>query len=277
MMIANIPKEMKEHDQWVLWKLEKDNKKVPYAITGRKASTTDRSTWSGFTTTVEALKENKGYSGMGFVFSKDDPLCFIDLDHCISDDGEFSALAENILGAFVDTYTEISQSGTGIHIICNASIPKSVKSKEVEIYNHSRYCAITGDSIGVSDIADKQDDVEILFAWVMRNRQENTSTSVITPRPLLLTEKEVIDKALASKGGDRFRELYAGRWQKFGIGDGSQSSADISFANTLAFYTGCNKSMMQNIFRSSGMYRSERKMNLAIDYALNSCDQVYRG
>jgi primase-polymerase (primpol)-like protein len=44
------------------------------------------------------------------------PLVGIDLDHVISTDGELSPVAQEILAA-VDTYTETSPSGTGIHLL----------------------------------------------------------------------------------------------------------------------------------------------------------------
>jgi primase-polymerase (primpol)-like protein len=72
-----------------------------------------------------------------------------------------------------------------------------------------------------------------------------------------------------------FRQLYDGQWQHLGIGDNTQSSADLSFCNKLAFWTGCDRAMMCEIFRASELYRNPRKMEMAIDRAIKDCGQVY--
>ena len=94
---------------------------------------------------------------------------------------------------------------------------------------------------------------------------------------LLLSEREVIEKAENGKNGQVFLDLLNGNWKSLGIGDGTQSSADLKFANMLAFWCGCSEGIMRNIFRSSGMYRNERKMNLAIKKAIADCHTVYQG
>ena len=80
-----IPEELKIRPQWVNWRLEeRDGKrtKVPYTPrTGRKASTTDLTTWGMFGEVFAALRSER-YDGIGFVFSSGDPYCGVDLDGC---------------------------------------------------------------------------------------------------------------------------------------------------------------------------------------------------
>src|SRR5215203_1732216 len=80
-----IPDELKRRQQWVNWRLEeRDGKttKVPYnPRAGRKASSIDPATWSAFAAVVSAAKSG-AYTGIGFVFSSDDPYTGVDLDHC---------------------------------------------------------------------------------------------------------------------------------------------------------------------------------------------------
>ena len=48
---SNVPKRLREHDQWLLWRYEERYgrvTKVPYQRNGRRGSSTDPSTWAGF-------------------------------------------------------------------------------------------------------------------------------------------------------------------------------------------------------------------------------------
>src|SRR5258706_12665075 len=79
---VNIPDELKQINQWVCWRYEdigtKRPTKVPYnAKNGNSASVVDAATWTSFDKCVEAASN---YSGIGFVFSTNDPYSFIDLD-----------------------------------------------------------------------------------------------------------------------------------------------------------------------------------------------------
>ena len=89
----NIPTELKNCSQWVLWRKERNGKltKVPYQVNSKMAQANNRNTWSSFEMVVEKYKQG-GYDGIGFVFSKQDDYVGIDLDKCCVD-GELSELA----------------------------------------------------------------------------------------------------------------------------------------------------------------------------------------
>jgi hypothetical protein len=117
---ANTPQCLRTRRQWVCWRLEKrpDGKttKVPYAAaTGGKASTTDPGTWTTFEQAIEVYGRRECYSGVGYVFSKDDPYCGIDLDDCRRDDGSLAPWAQEIVDQ-LPSYCEISPSDTGVKI-----------------------------------------------------------------------------------------------------------------------------------------------------------------
>ena len=140
----NIPEELKVRPQWVVWKAvgEKPDK-VPYsARTGRKASSTDLMTWSTFEEAQGAYKSGV-YAGVGFVFSSGDPFAGVDLDRCVDPKtGEVAVWAREIARYF-DSYTELSASGTGIHIIVKGEMPNRRKD-EVEVYSSKRFFTVTG-------------------------------------------------------------------------------------------------------------------------------------
>ena len=58
--------------------------------------------------------------GVGFVFTADDPFVGIDLDDCI-ENGELHPDAVEIVRQ-LDSYTELSPSGSGIHVIIRAGL-----------------------------------------------------------------------------------------------------------------------------------------------------------
>lgn len=279
-----IPKALKELPQWLVWRLE-GSKKLPYSVRyDGGARTTDISTLGTFKA-AEAKAQTGRYSGVGFVFFSGNRLVFIDLDHCFLQDGTLTALARNVVEAFNRSYIEISQSGSGLHIITRGSLPKAIKTKEIEMYSDGRYCAMTFNSINPVEPTEQQAEVDTLYQWLeaKRNRQRNARTTTvgytlesrILSNNSFLSPSEIIDKASKSKGGDTFLSLFMGEWQGLNIGDGTQSSADLALANKLAFWCGCDANLMIEIFRQSGMYRNERKMNLAINRAIKDCSSIY--
>ena len=141
-----LPEELRQRHQWVVWKLEeRDGKptKVPYiAGGGGKASSTDSLTWRSFEEAVQALETGR-YNGIGFVFSSGDPFAGIDLDKCRDPEtGALEEWAEKIVEDF-GGYAEVSQSGTGVHIIVMGKAPNKKRGK-VEAYSSERYFTMTG-------------------------------------------------------------------------------------------------------------------------------------
>jgi putative DNA primase/helicase len=145
----SIPEELRVRPQWVVWKAVGDKPdKVPYsARTGRRASSTDLLTWSTLQEALEAY-ENGEYAGLGFVFSSADPYTGIDLDNCVDADGEIAGWALEIVRYF-DSYTELSATGSGLHIIVRGDVPNRRKG-DVEVYSSKRFFTVTGHVVEVS-------------------------------------------------------------------------------------------------------------------------------
>ncbi len=147
--VENIPDELKARPQWVVWKAvgEKPDK-VPFsARSGRKASSTDLMTWSTFEEALEAYEDGE-YAGLGFVFSSADPYTGIDLDNCVNEDGEIAVWALEIIRYF-DSYTELSCTAGGLHIIVRGEIPNRRKG-DVEVYSSKRFFTVTGHVVEVA-------------------------------------------------------------------------------------------------------------------------------
>jgi hypothetical protein len=87
----------------------------------------------------------------GLVLTEEDDLVCIDVDDAYSmATGQWSALACELLAMFPHAYTEVSYSGTGLHIIFRGSraIPANHAIKrrglKLEVYTRWRFIALTG-------------------------------------------------------------------------------------------------------------------------------------
>jgi primase-polymerase (primpol)-like protein len=147
-----IPGELKTYRAWVPWKLARTEKgwtKHPYsAHTGRRASSTDSRTWGSFEEVMEAYGAG-GYDGIGFVFSSGDPYCGVDLDEAVDPEtGEVGSWAAEIVDS-LDSYAELSPSGTGIHVIVRGKVPPGGNRRgALEMYDRERFFTVTGRALG---------------------------------------------------------------------------------------------------------------------------------
>jgi len=154
-MQIEVPAEMRDARQWVLWKLEQRNgkgSKIPYQITGQRASSMDPSHWSSFDEVWGAINHFQSFSGIGFVFSQADDFVGVDLDNCFGPDGQLDDWAADVLSHF-PSYTEISPSQKGLKIFCRGILPSSrgrrfdIPGKpgaHLEVYSSGRYFTVTG-------------------------------------------------------------------------------------------------------------------------------------
>lgn len=69
-------------------------------------------------------------------------LVLIDLDDCISEDGQISDFAADFL-AECPSYAEVSQSGRGIHILGLSRDKITIKTKGLEVYSQDRFVILT--------------------------------------------------------------------------------------------------------------------------------------
>jgi len=160
--LANIPQEMTQYNQWVNW-VSKESRGRPVKIPihpyeDRYAKVNDPGTWGTFEDVVaKALASDKKQLGIGFVFTDTDPFIGIDLDKCvgwISGEPIPSPYATKIL-TLLRSYTEISPSGHGLHIIVKGNIDLHWNKMDgVEIYTTLRYFTITGRVLCAKPIRD---------------------------------------------------------------------------------------------------------------------------
>lgn len=240
-----LPDEIKPLKQFVCWIGEDKIPKNPY--TGGNAQTDNPDTWSDFDTAINACVEYN-LDGIGFVFAKNSGYFGVDLDHCI-DNPEFC-------DEFVDSlqsYSELSKSGTGIHIICKGTLPEGAKRRgNVEMYDSGRYFICTGDMYRYTEIVDCSEPIKILHNKYLPSNTPKIRTQTEDVEHVILSDDDVISRASNCKSGHSFVALYEGEWQGL---YSSQSEADLALCNMLAFWTNRNAAQMDRIFRSSDLMR----------------------
>lgn len=268
-LFDKIPVELRVRPQWVCWRLEtRDGRatKIPFdAVTGKPASSTDQQTWHDFNTAAAALGRG-AYSGLGFVFSKDDPFAGIDLDHVRDPQSKEVAPWARDLVRRLNSYAELSQSGTGAHVIIKAKVPGDRRRKSidgngqgVEMYDADRFFVMTGQQL--SGVPASVEDRQLVLNEV---HAELFGAEPVTPPPapapaslvvLALSDRELITRASAAGNGAKFASLWRGDWQAAGYG--SQSDADAALLGMLRFWTSGDKTRSLALFTQSGLNRDK--------------------
>lgn len=274
MSIDLIPKELTELRQWVVWRrTERNGKttKLPLKVLDlRPASTTDSKTWSGFDAAVQCAEEQPTVSGIGFVFSPDDDFVGIDLDKCREPDTRIiEPWAQKLIDRF-DSYTEISPSGTGVHIIIRGKIPgERRRKKRFEIYEDKRFFCFTGNQIsGLPGSMNERSDVlekvyaEIFGQAASGNQSKNT--------PCVAVAAAIISKAKLAQNGSKFEKLWNGDTSDYN----SPSEADLALCSLLAVQTGPDFDKIDQLFRESGLYRTKWDRE---DYRLATINKALNG
>lgn len=178
-----IPSEIKALSRWILW----NEKKLPFTPKKTPASSIDPNTWNTFDTCKHALDSQflfKPFKGLGFVFDKSDGYVGIDIDDAFP----LSEPVQDLITMF-SSYTEISQSGKGLHILIKGVKPRSecnfqYRGVRIEVYEEKRYFALTGNLFRADNtIYERQNELDELFDQVFG------AVTIPEPRPFLHQER----------------------------------------------------------------------------------------
>ena len=230
-MIDDIPEELRKLPYWICHK-----RKIPKnPKTGRNLSG-PYDTWGvDFETAVKAIK-NRKFDGLGFVFKSDNTYCGIDLDKCVVN-GSLSNDAKRMV-KICESYSEISPSGSGVHIIVKNSGNKriSLKRREIEVYSSDRYFTVSGSHLNGDEI--REIDVE------------RAIHSYMNPLP---NDVSLLIGKIGESEGERFLRLWRGEWEG---AYGSQSEADMALCSIIA-KSEKRPDVLDRAFRHSGLFRTK--------------------
>mgnify|MGYP001604515528 FL=1 len=264
-----IPQELLKLPSWVGYQLRRNKDridKVPMnVLTGRPAKSNDPSTWTDFETAADLVSQ-RGYAGVGFMFQPS--YVGVDIDHCVKD-GAIATYAVEILKA-LNSYSEYSPSGTGIHILCKGEIARACKISKIglEIYTKGRFFTVTGNRLEnyPAELNECTDALKTIFSRFVDKGPADDILAIIAK----------------SQDADKFQRLYSGQWQN---DYPSQSEADLALGNKLAFWTGKDAGRMDSLFRQSGLMRpkwDEKHFGdgrtygqSVIEKAVTDCRKVY--
>ena len=292
--LENVPAELRAEARWVCWRREerggKATKLPVCAANGRMAKSTDPATWATFDEAVASVGRWR-CDGVGFVFGPDRAYTGLDLDHVIVDgalDAEYRWVVEQ-----AGTYTEVSPSGDGLHLIFRGGKPdwaqRSRKGQPggrvVEMYDRDRYFTVTGALFeGHDAISENPAVVERAYrTWIEPEAAAQPRLDDVTrgASPGDMGDDELVERMLASRSGDDIRALLAGDCSAQG---GDHSAADMALCSHLAFWCAGDAARMDRIFRRSGLMRGKWDSRRGgttygaqtIERAISGATDVYR-
>lgn len=246
-------------------------------------SSTDPKSWTDFDTANDQIgKQTRIFYksgrldtytvyGVGLVLEPAG-IMGVDLDQCIRRDatGRISATAEaKAIWKKLNSYTERSLSGDGIHILVYAKKPNNdvcrinVNGTEIELYDNARYFTFSGRPLKGCDhgVEHREKEVGEIYNLILSKKaeREQKSLSVIPCNSGGSGERatanesdaELWQKMFSSKEGYQIKSLYDGNT------NGDHSRADLALCCFLAYWTNNDSGRIDAMFRQSGLMRAK--------------------
>jgi len=283
-MTDEVLQTLKSIEQWVCWAYEQrdgEETKPPIAPRDDKryASTGDPDTWATYEEAVAYHERaDTDTAGVGFVLTEDDVYAGADLDGCRDpESGEIEPWADDVVGT-LDSYTEVSPSGTGLRVFLLGFMPDGrtrreqpneleataelEKTTELEMYDDGRYLTFTADHVDDTPRDAKQRNSafhEVHAEYLAEEDQEDSSDGqegdIGSDAPdLNLDDETVLERARSAENGEKFKKLEGGY---DGFHGNDTSKADKAFCQMLAFWTGGDRRQMDRLFRNSNRMRDK--------------------
>ncbi len=270
--------------------------KRPVSTHGLPINPHDPSVWMD-EATARAASER-----VGFVLTDSDPYFLLDIDKQKDPvTGEWSELANRLVTVFSGAGVEVSQSGTGLHIIgrCDQRALQDRRNKWdgcLEFYTQGRYIALGPHGLR----GDVDMDCTALLLDTVPVRDAGAGVALSDgPAPDWngpTDDDELIKRMIATRGsvaaqfGDKATvaqlweadtEALARFFPAYGADDPyDRSSADAALMSHLAFWTGRDGVRMDRLFRRSALMRDkyERRRDYreaTVGSAASGCVNVY--
>ena len=225
----------------------------------------------------------------------------LDLDNVVDNERRVMTREAGEIMQKLDTYTEVSPSGNGLHILGLGELPANVKKiakpkkdifgtekAEYQLFD-SGYMTVSGDVVGSYEIAERTDQIaeayELYFREVTPIESPSTqkpsttkpsySSSVVSSgytyerwleEVKTLSDAEILERIFVSGStGKRVEALYNGDMSEYG---NDHSRADQALCTFLYGFTS-DRSTTERLFRTSQLYRASGKSRNYLERTLN--------
>lgn len=264
-MYEAVPGALRFVDQWILWRAVPRGEgikldKVPSdPASGKRISAHEPENWLTFDDAVEALKDRTDEPwGIGFVITREDPFCCVDLDDCAVD-GDVDSISSFALRTIetliapdtldANVYVEWSPSRNGLHVWVAGEWRgarkrgSSDEGDDWEVYDSRQFLTITGD-VGPhssNEISSTQDQLDKLAAEISPGAPQGSRGS---PQSDASLDCDVTVESNEGPPEGRLRdlkdshELAAATWERKrgGKSDDWQDQSASSYCFALAQY-----------------------------------------
>ncbi len=288
----NLPFELQDQPQWAV----SGASKAPMGLGPqgglRYVSVTEPSTWMSFAEACTVAWNNRDtvtthvtsdgvtvrQTGLdvGYILNAADPFTCIDLDvkdaETTPNNPEKWTTADDFqryvsIVEHLDSYTERSKSGKGLHVWVRGNIGRGFRRDGIEIYSQERFIICTGNVWIPKPIAER----EHLLANMVHQMRPLQKVIVLEEIPEDADDWYILQIAVSAANSEKFSDLWIGKWREYQFP--SQSEADLALMSMFTFYSESN-AQCKRLFRESGLGKREKAIK--DDRYLNNTLQTIR-
>ena len=238
-------------------------------------------------------------AGVGIAFSGTG-VAGIDFDNVVDSERRVMTHEAGEIVKTMSSYTEVSPSGTGLHVIFLGKLPEGIKKlaadkkdafgterAEYQLFD-SGYIAISGNVVFDYELAERTAQVAEVYEKYFREVEPIATPSSARPRsatgssPVVssdtgytrerwlfdvrrLSDAEILDRIFASgRTGEAVKRLYDGDTSDY---SNDHSRADLALCTFLYGFTD-DRELTERLFRSSRLYRAKGKSRTYLERTL---------
>lgn len=210
-----VPDTIRIKRNWCVHRHDGERPKVPHAPGGYKLQWSIPANWINFLEAEKAYLEGLSlpdghkckFDGLGFFISREKDakldVYAVDLDHCIDPEtGLIDQWARDLLDR-MNSYSEISPSGTGIHVFLRGMLPEGSKNtndqmkdkNRVEVFVNKHHITITGNQLKSypATIEDRSEIIAAIYNEVLEVKASKNAEK----KKSKITKKRIIYDARA--------------------------------------------------------------------------------
>lgn len=288
--VEGIPASMLDTPRWAPWRAVWNEKKKKYEKIPHRArqpgyglSTKSTQGWAPFHVAMAVYLQNPGkFAGVGYlvtgekvagaaadVFAPGD-LAGVDLDHCRdAATGEIAPWAAEVI-AKLDSYTEVSPSGTGLRVMVRAGLDADTidHQRGIEIYGgtQARFVTITGQRVDGSRRDVRPAPAGVLEGLAAKYQRQRTKAEVEDLHlPPLMSALDLPDLE------DLDLPPHAANFLSEGADPGGDRSGALFATSVALARAGCSREQILSILEAN-----EYAMEVALDHRRQDYDKALR-